>query len=191
MAGARGCFNCGGCAWRFRVVARALCADACTYSPPFLSSLSCRLCCGADGDRVSFYTLLHVDRAQSKLLPNPFRVLRNPCRVKQLDTRLRIAPRRAHLPGKRSPPPLRSDDPDRVNDSRVSSRAPVISYNCKYCDFFSLISLLSRVAFGIVDDRVGGMEGHVSRDCTMEQKAKSCYRCGREGHIVRCVFSSL
>lgn len=33
----------------------------------------------------------------------------------------------------------------------------------------------------------GGMEGHVSRDCTMEQKAKSCYRCGREGHIVRVV----
>ena len=29
------------------------------------------------------------------------------------------------------------------------------------------------------------MEGHVSRDCTMEQKAKSCYRCGQEGHIVR------
>jgi Zinc knuckle len=34
---------------------------------------------------------------------------------------------------------------------------------------------------------VGGMEGHVSRDCTMEQKAKSCYRCGREGHIVRYI----
>ena len=32
------------------------------------------------------------------------------------------------------------------------------------------------------------MEGHVSRDCTLEQKAKSCYRCGREGHIVRCVL---
>jgi hypothetical protein len=38
------------------------------------------------------------------------------------------------------------------------------------------------------DDGVGGMEGHVSRDCTMEQKAKSCYRCGREGHIVRLGF---
>jgi Zinc knuckle len=36
---------------------------------------------------------------------------------------------------------------------------------------------------------VGGMEGHVSRDCTMEQKAKSCYRCGREGHIVRYFIS--
>ena len=38
------------------------------------------------------------------------------------------------------------------------------------------------------DDGTGGMEGHVSRDCTMEQKAKSCYRCGREGHIVRRVL---
>ena len=33
------------------------------------------------------------------------------------------------------------------------------------------------------------MEGHVSRDCSMEQKAKSCYRCGQEGHIVRCLSS--
>ncbi|KAG2106793.1 uncharacterized protein F5147DRAFT_224672 [Suillus discolor] len=30
----------------------------------------------------------------------------------------------------------------------------------------------------------GGLEGHVSRDCTMEVKAKSCYKCGQEGHIV-------
>ena len=37
-------------------------------------------------------------------------------------------------------------------------------------------------------DRVGGMEGHVSRDCTMEAKAKSCYKCGQEGHIVRVSF---
>lgn len=34
-------------------------------------------------------------------------------------------------------------------------------------------------------DILGGLEGHVSRDCTMEQKAKSCYKCGQEGHIVR------
>ncbi|KAK0239493.1 hypothetical protein EDD85DRAFT_451644 [Armillaria nabsnona] len=30
-----------------------------------------------------------------------------------------------------------------------------------------------------------GLEGHVSRDCTGETKAKSCYKCGLEGHIVR------
>jgi hypothetical protein len=53
-----------------------------------------------------FHTLLHVDRTQSKFLFNPFRVLRNPCHVKQLDTRLRIAQRRAHQLGKRPPPPL-------------------------------------------------------------------------------------
>ena len=79
MAGARGCFNCGGCAWCFCVVAvvmspsRALCADACTYSSPFsfLPSFSCRrLWCGADGDRdfSFFYKLLYIGRAQSKLL---------------------------------------------------------------------------------------------------------------------------
>lgn len=32
---------------------------------------------------------------------------------------------------------------------------------------------------------LGGTEGHISRDCTMEQKAKTCYKCGQEGHIVR------
>lgn len=37
---------------------------------------------------------------------------------------------------------------------------------CKYCNF------------------AGGGEGHVSRDCTQEAKAKSCYKCGQEGHIV-------
>jgi hypothetical protein len=53
-----------------------------------------------------FHTMLHVDRTQSKLLSNPFRVLRNPCHVKQLDTRLRIAQRRVHQLGKRPPFPL-------------------------------------------------------------------------------------
>ncbi|KAI0312220.1 hypothetical protein OF83DRAFT_677308 [Amylostereum chailletii] len=43
-------------------------------------------------------------------------------------------------------------------------------------------------ASGACTDReahTGGLEGHVSRDCTMEQKAKSCYKCGQEGHISR------
>lgn len=32
---------------------------------------------------------------------------------------------------------------------------------------------------------IGGGDGHVSRDCTQEAKAKTCYKCGEEGHIVR------
>jgi len=32
--------------------------------------------------------------------------------------------------------------------------------------------------------RAGGGEGHVSRECTQEAKAKSCFKCGQEGHIV-------
>ena len=117
--------------------------------------------------------------------------------VKQLDTRLRIAQRRAHRLGKR-PSPLPSDQIilDRVNGSRVLfvcvfSLAITVSPAAS----FRLLYAWPVSRFGIVDGRlrddgIGGMEGHVSRDCTMEQKAKSCYRCGREGHIVRFfVFS--
>jgi hypothetical protein len=79
MAGARGCFNCGGCAWCFCVVAvvvspsRALCADACTYSPlffpPFLVVVYGAVLTGtATFFPFFFYKLLYIDRAQSKLL---------------------------------------------------------------------------------------------------------------------------
>ena len=78
MAGARGCFNCGGCAWCFCVVAvvvspsRALCADACTYSsplsfPPFLVVVYGAVLTGTATSFFS-YKLLYIDRAQSKLL---------------------------------------------------------------------------------------------------------------------------
>ncbi|ELU40678.1 zf-CCHC domain-containing protein [Rhizoctonia solani AG-1 IA] len=30
-----------------------------------------------------------------------------------------------------------------------------------------------------------GVEGHVSRDCTMEAKPKTCYKCNETGHISR------
>ena len=34
----------------------------------------------------------------------------------------------------------------------------------------------------------GGKEGHVSRDCGEPAKPKSCYKCGKEGHIVSISF---
>ena len=88
MAGARGCFNCGGCAWCFCVVAvvmspsRALCADACTYSP--LPSFSCcRPWCGADGDRDFFLLQIAIHRPGTikKFIENPCRVHRVPVKI--------------------------------------------------------------------------------------------------------------
>ncbi|KAH9038175.1 hypothetical protein EDB85DRAFT_1933884 [Lactarius pseudohatsudake] len=82
MAGARGCFNCGGCAWCFRVVvvvvvspSRASCTDAaCTYASPTpsllsfsltpLFSFSCRAWCGADGDRFSYIAYISARHNQ-------------------------------------------------------------------------------------------------------------------------------
>ncbi|KAJ7182314.1 hypothetical protein C8R43DRAFT_940471 [Mycena crocata] len=36
-----------------------------------------------------------------------------------------------------------------------------------------------------INGGTGGLEGHVSRDCTMEAKPKACYKCGVEGHLSR------
>lgn len=152
MAGARGCFNCGGCAWCFCVVAVvvspscALCADACTYSSPlFFSPLLCRrLWCGADGDRdflFFFYNLLYIDRAQSKLLSKIHIVC-----IVQLDTRLQTVQRRAHLLGKQI-----SFCSDQMTSRESLTRAflpcdsPLISYNCKSACVFSSHSIRSRV----------------------------------------------
>lgn len=52
------------------------------------------------------------------------------------------------------------------------------SYNCEFPYISTLNNHLEISIFA------GGAEGHVSRDCTMEAKPKSCYKCGQEGHIV-------
>jgi len=197
MAGARGCFNCGGCAWCFRVVAlvvspsRALCADACTYHLPssFFFVVRGEVLTGTAS---FFYTFLYIDRAESNYCPIHSvcvvsRVLSNSwtpgCKLPK--------GRNAYLVNVVS---FRSDPRSRVNDSRLSSCVHLVSYNCESYNFFFAHFLGGHVGFEIVDDGhvcddgAGGLEGHVSRDCTMEQKAKSCYRCGREGHIVRFVF---
>ncbi|KAF8420969.1 hypothetical protein L210DRAFT_3573777 [Boletus edulis BED1] len=72
MSGARGCFNCGGCAWRFRVVRLAfspvtlVVGDedhvylAISPTPPsILSTLSCVLS-GADVDRCVLFFAFHI-----------------------------------------------------------------------------------------------------------------------------------
>ncbi|KAJ6532836.1 hypothetical protein DFH09DRAFT_1092590 [Mycena vulgaris] len=41
------------------------------------------------------------------------------------------------------------------------------------------------LAITTLNSCLGGLEGHVSRDCTAEAKPKSCYKCGQEGHISR------
>ncbi|KAI0261398.1 hypothetical protein BC834DRAFT_479244 [Gloeopeniophorella convolvens] len=200
MSGARGCFNCGGCAWCFRVVvvavapsSRALCADACTYSFPPLSPsrfrLPCRAWCGADGDRVFFISHLHRSDAIENVVYTTRTV---PARVRHamlLNSR---------TPGCKLP---QGGHAYLVNASRFDQIADRVKTDA-YLDAYSLIAItvsftlpsLMAIFFfclwcGVVDGRmcddVGGMEGHVSRDCTMEQKAKSCYRCGQEGHIVR------
>jgi hypothetical protein len=119
MAGARGCFNCGGCAWCFCVVAvvvspsRALCADACTYSSPLFFSPFLVVVYGAVLTGTAafffffFYKLLYIDRAQSKLLSKIHVVCIVTRRVhvkniNQLDTRLQTAQRRAHPLGKKN-----------------------------------------------------------------------------------------
>src|SRR6266567_3477571 len=117
MAGARGCFNCGGCAWCFCVVAvvvsssRALCTDACTYTsplffPPFLVVVYDAV---LTGTATSFFFFLqiaiHRPGTIKIVIGNPCRVHRNPscsCQKNQLDTRLQTAPRRVHPLGKKN-----------------------------------------------------------------------------------------
>ena len=169
MAGARGCFNCGGCAWCFCVVAvvvslsRALCADPCTYSSPsFLPFFSCRRpWCGADGDRdfLFFFFLqiaIHRPGTIKIVIENPCRVHRNRswCQNHQLDTRLRTAQRRVHPHGKKKHP-FCSDQmtPSRESLTRafLSCATPLISYNCESAVFSFSSPPRSRVGFGIVD----------------------------------------
>ena len=121
MAGARGCFNCGGCAWCFRVVvvvspSRASCTDAaCTYLSPISSrpphsnsplSFSFLVVRGAvlTGTAFSFFFIhcIHIDPAQSKFIVQKKKMHRRDAHVDrcQLGTRPQIALRLAHLLGK-------------------------------------------------------------------------------------------
>jgi hypothetical protein len=139
MAGARGCFNCGGCAWRFRVVARALCADACTYSPP-LHLLSLVVYVAVLTGTASFFSYIATCRPRAiKKCYSTHSV----CFV----TRVMSS---SWTPGCELPKgghtnlvndlSLPSDQMtiDCVNGSRVSSCAPLVSYNCESRDFLRL-----------------------------------------------------
>ena len=58
----------------------------------------------------------------------------------------------------------------------------VSSYNCKHS------CIVSDVDLTLLYLNSGGEGGHVSRDCEAPTKAKECYKCGQEGHIVRILF---
>jgi Zinc knuckle len=183
MAGARGCFNCGGCAWCFCVVTVVVspCVQTHVPTPLFPPSFS-RPWCGADGDRD---LLLYIDRAQSNCYRKTMLCASCSCRKKQSDTRLRTAQRRGH--------PLGNDYPS-CSDQMTRSRGLLtrflflaITVSPIPPSFLGSLGLL--LVCRVRDGGAGGMEGHVSRDCSMEQKAKSCYRCGQEGHIVRSLSS--
>jgi Zinc knuckle len=168
--------------------------------PPFLPSFSCRrLWCGADGDRgflFFFFTNCYTSTGhnQNCYRKSMSRVHRNPscsCQKHQLDTRLQTAQRRAHPLGKKNRPfcsdqmtPLRES----LTRAFLSCMPPLLAITVSPLSFVALSASGLLIVCRVRDDGTGGMEGHVSRDCTMEQKAKSCYRCGREGHIVRCIL---
>jgi hypothetical protein len=204
--------------WRLCVVFLCCCrrrvAVACTVCrrmyllvPSFLPSFSCRrLWCGADGDRnflFFFYKLLYIDRAQSKLLSK--------IHVVCIVTRHVHVKNTSWTPGCKLPKGghthlvkkhiFCSDQmtPSRESLTRtfLSCAPPLLAITVSPAAFSPFLPFVAVSVSGLLivcrvrDDGTGGMEGHVSRDCTMEQKAKSCYRCGREGHIVRCVLRPL
>lgn len=189
MAGARGCFNCGGCAWCFCVVTVVVspCVQTHVPTPLFPPSFS-RPWCGADGDRDFFFINCYTSTGHNQI------VIEKPCCVhrvrvekNQSDTRLRTAQRRGHPLGKDYP--SCSDQMTRSRGLLTPLLFLAITVSPIPSSFLGSLSLL--FVCRVRDGGTGGMEGHVSRDCSMEQKAKSCYRCGREGHIVRSLLHFL
>jgi hypothetical protein len=159
MAGARGCFNCGGCAWCFCVVAvvvspsRALCADACTYSPlffpPFLVVVYGAVLTGTA--TLFLQIAIHRPGTIKIVIENPCRVHRNcPVRVKNTSwtpgSKLPQG-RHTHLVKKY---PFSSDQMTSSRESltRAFLVRLLISYNCESACVFSFTSLRSRVGFG-------------------------------------------
>ncbi|KAF7288597.1 hypothetical protein MIND_01426300 [Mycena indigotica] len=152
MSGARGCFNCGGCALSSS-------SSSPTYSIPLPPTL-------LPPRFPPTYALPTGDVSLTMFLLC-FPPLLTRCRCRRgrgraihrfphtcSATKLRTAPRRA-------PQPATTVCPAQI---------PV--------ETMTLMVVMT-----------GGLEGHVSRDCTMEAKPKACYKCGQDGHIVRDPFS--
>jgi hypothetical protein len=104
MAGARGCFNCGGCAWCFCVatVVVSPCVQTHVPTPLFPPPFLVHGAVLTGTANFFFYKLLYIDRAQSKLLSKNNVVCIMFVSKKQSDIRLRTAQRRGHQLGKDS-----------------------------------------------------------------------------------------
>jgi hypothetical protein len=121
MAGARGCFNCGGCAWCFCVVVVRVAVACLVYRrsmylplppflPPFFSFLFLFVRGAVLTGTASFFHTLHTYRrhnqkknslSQKILHRRVHRISLGADLGRQMDTRPQTVPKRAHLPGKR------------------------------------------------------------------------------------------
>jgi hypothetical protein len=190
------------CCRRRRIpAARPMCRRMYLLLPSFLPSFSCRrLWCGADGGRdflFFFFTNCYTSTGHNqKIYRKSMSCASCSCQNHQLDTRLQTAQRRVHPHGKNHPFCSDQMTPSRESLTRIflSCATPILAITVSRPVLSPFLPPVAVSASGLLifcrvrDDGTGGMEGHVSRDCTMEQKAKSCYRCGREGHIVRPVL---